>query len=471
MTLHTAKGLEFRAVFLTGIEEDLLPHRMSANEPGGPAEERRLFYVGITRARERLFLSLAMTRNSYGETSVSAPSRFLAEVPAGLIDWKQSPGMGGGSGGRVAGSLAWSGGVQSLPVAAEGEGGLGRETGVTGKVRDNGDMQLAVGDRIKHDDFGDGRVSAVTGVEAKRIAEVQFDSAGRKAPAHQGRPHHQAVRVREFRDADEQAVVDLWREAGLVRPWNDPHRDIARKKQVQRELFLIAEDGGAVVGSAMAGYDGHRGWVHYLAVAAARRGSGVGRLLMSEVEVRLLALGCPKVNVQVRSGNEQVAAFYDRLGYSPDAATGLGQATHPRRLTASRSRRRVVSRLRFAPHLNRRMGRPGPPLIEVRAQRASRSRRPGDVPQDVRGRSRSGRAAGRSGSGWTSTTGCSSTAVRCSASRSAVERCSCSRMRTAATCAPSAISNFCTPLRVIVTPWMRPDFCRSISSRWAMRVS
>ncbi len=182
MTLHTAKGLEFRAVFLTGIEEDLLPHRMSANEPGGPAEERRLFYVGITRARERLFLSLAMTRNSYGETSVSAPSRFLAEVPAGLIDWKQSPGMSSGGGGRVAGSLAWSGGVQGGAAAAtapraKADWGANR---VTGKVRDNGDLQLAVGDRVRHDDFGEGRVSAVTGVEAKRIAEVQFDTAGRK---------------------------------------------------------------------------------------------------------------------------------------------------------------------------------------------------------------------------------------------------------------------------------------------------
>ena len=137
------------------------------------------------------------------------------------------------------------------------------------------------------------------------------------------------MRVREFRDADEGAVIDLWRQAGLVRPWNDPHRDIARKKQVQRELFLVAEDAGAVVGSAMAGYDGHRGWVYYLAVADDRRGTGVGRLLMSEVEVRLLALGCPKVNVQVRSGNEPVAAFYDRLGYAPDGATGLGKRLIP----------------------------------------------------------------------------------------------------------------------------------------------
>ncbi len=187
MTLHTAKGLEFKAVFLTGIEEDLLPHRMSANEPGGPAEERRLFYVGITRARERLYLSLAMMRNSYGETSVSAPSRFLAEVPSELIEWRQSPGMTGpGAGGRVAGSLAWGG-----PSRASGESGSFSGPAqqkpkaewpnrVSGKVRDNGDLELAIGDRVKHDDFGEGRVQAITGTAAKRIAEVQFDTAGRK---------------------------------------------------------------------------------------------------------------------------------------------------------------------------------------------------------------------------------------------------------------------------------------------------
>ena len=92
MTLHTAKGLEYDAVFLTGIEEDLLPHRMSSGEPGGLAEERRLFYVGITRAKKRLYLSLAMTRSVFGDTSVAMPSRYLQEIPAELIDWRQSPG-------------------------------------------------------------------------------------------------------------------------------------------------------------------------------------------------------------------------------------------------------------------------------------------------------------------------------------------------------------------------------------------
>ncbi len=92
MTMHTAKGLEYDAVFVTGVEEDLIPHRISAGEPGGPQEERRLFYVGITRARKRLYLSLAMTRAQFGEVTVAMPSRFLQEIPPELLHWRQSPG-------------------------------------------------------------------------------------------------------------------------------------------------------------------------------------------------------------------------------------------------------------------------------------------------------------------------------------------------------------------------------------------
>jgi plasmid stabilization system protein ParE len=99
MTMHTAKGLEFDAGFVTGVEEDLIPHRISAGEPGGPQEERRLFYVALTRARKRLHLSLAMTRAQFGEVSVAMPSRFLQEIPAHLIDWRQSPGDVNGRGG------------------------------------------------------------------------------------------------------------------------------------------------------------------------------------------------------------------------------------------------------------------------------------------------------------------------------------------------------------------------------------
>ncbi|WP_210479681.1 ATP-dependent helicase [Naasia sp. SYSU D00948] len=185
MTLHTAKGLEFDAVFVTGVEEDLLPHRMSAGEPGGPAEERRLFYVGITRARKRLFLSLAMTRAQYGDVSVALPSRYLQEIPAELIDWRQSPGMANSRGGSQPRALNVRrdgyGGAYSLPAGPSAPKPKTEWANkVTGQMRDNGDLALAAGDRIRHTDFGEGRVMAVTGEGAKRIAEVQFDAAGRK---------------------------------------------------------------------------------------------------------------------------------------------------------------------------------------------------------------------------------------------------------------------------------------------------
>jgi DNA helicase-2/ATP-dependent DNA helicase PcrA len=188
MTLHTAKGLEYDAVFLTGVEEDLIPHRISAGEPGGPQEERRLFYVGITRARKRLHLSLAMTRAQFGEVTVAMPSRFLQEIPADLIDWRQSPG-----------DVNSRGGSQSRALNARprrpGSGGSGRygddlvpkssaidkfPNRIPARMRDNGDMELAAGDRIRHDDFGEGHVDAITGEGAKRVAHVRFDSVGAK---------------------------------------------------------------------------------------------------------------------------------------------------------------------------------------------------------------------------------------------------------------------------------------------------
>ncbi|HEV7950767.1 MAG TPA: 3'-5' exonuclease, partial [Glaciihabitans sp.] len=205
MTLHTAKGLEYEAVFLTGIEEDLLPHRMSAGEPGGPAEERRLFYVGITRARRRLYLSLAMTRAQFGDVNVAMPSRYLQEIPPELIDWRQSPGDANSRGGtqpRALNARRGAFGAEAQPIVGTGSGyeygsgpsatALARAARnaakpktewankVTGTVRDNGDLTLAAGDRVRHVDFGDGRVSAVTGEGNKKVAEVQFDTAGRK---------------------------------------------------------------------------------------------------------------------------------------------------------------------------------------------------------------------------------------------------------------------------------------------------
>ncbi|PZE86345.1 GNAT family acetyltransferase [Curtobacterium sp. MCBD17_032] len=136
--------------------------------------------------------------------------------------------------------------------------------------------------------------------------------------------------IRPFRPEDTDAVVALWESCGLVRPWNDPRRDIARKLTVQPELFLVAEgragvDREAVVAAGMAGFDGHRGWVNYLAVRPDLQGGGLGRAMMAEFERLLTDMGCPKLNLQVRAGNEQVIAFYESLGYAPDHAVSLGK--------------------------------------------------------------------------------------------------------------------------------------------------
>ena len=194
MTMHTAKGLEFDTVFLTGVEEDLIPHRISAGEPGGPSEERRLFYVGVTRARARLYLTLAMTRAQFGEVTVAMPSRFLQEIPAELIDWRQSPGdvnSRGGAGSRAlnarrpgggnASGGGWGGRRDDPPALKPKSTSLDRfPNRIPAKVRDNSGMELAPGDRIRHEDFGEGRIDAVTGEGAKRIAHVRFEAAGAK---------------------------------------------------------------------------------------------------------------------------------------------------------------------------------------------------------------------------------------------------------------------------------------------------
>jgi len=129
MTLHTAKGLEYDAVFITGVEENLLPHQMSAHEPGGPAEERRLFYVGITRARKKLHLSLAMTRSTFGDTQVAAPSRYLQEIPAELIDWRDAPGMGNRSGSSQRALGTTRGGASSSATAPRSRPASRRRSG------------------------------------------------------------------------------------------------------------------------------------------------------------------------------------------------------------------------------------------------------------------------------------------------------------------------------------------------------
>ena len=133
------------------------------------------------------------------------------------------------------------------------------------------------------------------------------------------------MEVRPYRESDQDAVVALWRECGLVRPWNDPAKDIRRKLGVQRDLFLVGSLDGRLVATMMVGYEGHRGWVNYLAVAADCRKRGLGRTLMSEAEARLREMGCPKVNLQIRRSNADIVSFYRSIGYSEDDVVSMGK--------------------------------------------------------------------------------------------------------------------------------------------------
>ncbi|MBD8660911.1 GNAT family acetyltransferase [Frigoribacterium sp. CFBP 8754] len=142
------------------------------------------------------------------------------------------------------------------------------------------------------------------------------------------------MEIRAFAPADTETVVALWEECGLTRPWNDPRRDIERKLQVQPELFLVGTDrvetadGGvqeAVVATAMAGHEGHRGWLYYVAVAPALRGGGRARALVAEVERLLTEAGCPKLQLMVRSGNDDALAAWSALGYERQDVVVLGK--------------------------------------------------------------------------------------------------------------------------------------------------
>ena len=131
--------------------------------------------------------------------------------------------------------------------------------------------------------------------------------------------------IRAFTLRDTESVIALWQATGLTRSWNNPHLDIQRKLTVQPELFFVAVDGHDIVGTVMAGYDGHRGWLYYLASDPQRRGQGIGRDLVTAAEDALLDMGCPKVQLMVRPDNADVLAFYDTLGYERFDTTTTGK--------------------------------------------------------------------------------------------------------------------------------------------------
>jgi ribosomal protein S18 acetylase RimI-like enzyme len=133
------------------------------------------------------------------------------------------------------------------------------------------------------------------------------------------------MEIRPFQPGEEGDVITLWDRCGLLRSWNDPEEDIARKLRVQPELFLVGMIGSRLVATVMAGYEGHRGWVNYLAVAPEVRREGYGRKMMHEAERRLRDIGCPKVSLQIRRVNGDVTAFYERLGYKEDEVISMGK--------------------------------------------------------------------------------------------------------------------------------------------------
>ena len=133
------------------------------------------------------------------------------------------------------------------------------------------------------------------------------------------------MEIREYNEADEAALIALWERCELFVPWNDPVKDIARKLKVDRDLFLVGLAGGRIIASVMGGYDGHRGWLYYVAVAPELQKQGYGRRIIEAVETRLIAKGCPKINLQVRTNNRRVIAFYQSLGYIESDLISMGK--------------------------------------------------------------------------------------------------------------------------------------------------
>ena len=131
--------------------------------------------------------------------------------------------------------------------------------------------------------------------------------------------------IRAYHPTDEEDVIQLWHACNLVIAHNDPQRDIFLKQQFQPDLFLVGEVGTELVASIMAGYEGHRGWFNYLAVAPAFQRQGFGRQMVEAATVKLEALSCPKINLQIRTSNAQVVEFYQRLGFSIDEVVCMGK--------------------------------------------------------------------------------------------------------------------------------------------------
>ncbi|BAV40190.1 DNA helicase PcrA [Mycobacterium ulcerans] len=172
MTLHTAKGLEFPVVFVTGWEDGMFPHMRALDDPNELSEERRLAYVGITRARQRLYLSRAIVRSSWGQPMLNPESRFLREIPQELLNWR-----------RLAPKPSFS-----APVSGAGRFGTARSAPVRTGTSKRPLLVLQPGDRVTHDKYGLGRVEEVSGVGESAMSLIDFGSSGRVKLMHNHAP-------------------------------------------------------------------------------------------------------------------------------------------------------------------------------------------------------------------------------------------------------------------------------------------
>jgi ribosomal protein S18 acetylase RimI-like enzyme len=137
------------------------------------------------------------------------------------------------------------------------------------------------------------------------------------------------LEIRPYRNDDEQAVIDLWFACRLVVPANNPRRDIERKLLVNPELFLVGSLHKQIIATCMAGYEGHRGWINYLAVSPDHRRQGFATMMMKEAANRLKSVGCPKINIQIRATNKTVFAFYESLGFRNDDVLSMAKRLEP----------------------------------------------------------------------------------------------------------------------------------------------
>ncbi len=137
------------------------------------------------------------------------------------------------------------------------------------------------------------------------------------------------MNIKPYHPDNQQAVINLWQACNLVVAWNDPIKDIQRKMLVDPDLFLIGELSEDIVATVMGGYEGHRGWINYLAVSPEHQRKGYARDMMQQVEALILQKGSPKINLQVRSNNIDVIQFYQAIGYDIENAVGLGKRLIP----------------------------------------------------------------------------------------------------------------------------------------------